>query len=32
VLLVFFAGIREDKDVVNIGCAKYIIVVKIVAA
>jgi hypothetical protein len=24
VLLVFFAGIREDKDVVNIGCIKYI--------
>jgi hypothetical protein len=24
VLLVFFVGIREDKDVVNIGCAKYI--------
>jgi hypothetical protein len=24
VLLVFFAGIREDKDVVNIGCVKYV--------
>jgi hypothetical protein len=24
VLLVFFVGIREDKDVVNIGYAKYI--------
>jgi hypothetical protein len=24
VLPVFFAGIREDKDVVNIGCAKYV--------
>jgi hypothetical protein len=23
-LPVFFAGIREDKDVVNIGCAKYV--------
>jgi len=24
VLLVFFTGIREDKDVVNIGYAKYV--------
>jgi hypothetical protein len=24
VLLVFFIGIREDKDVVNIGCVKYV--------
>jgi hypothetical protein len=24
VLLVFFTGIREDKDVINIGCVKYI--------
>jgi hypothetical protein len=24
VLLVFFMGIREDKDVVNIGCVKYV--------
>jgi hypothetical protein len=24
VLLVFFTGIREDKDVVNIGCTKYV--------
>jgi len=24
VLLVFFTGIREDKDVVNIGCVKYV--------
>ena len=23
-LLVFFTGIREDKDVVNIGCVKYV--------
>jgi hypothetical protein len=24
VLLVFFIGIKEDKDVVNIGCVKYV--------
>jgi hypothetical protein len=24
VLLVFFTGVREDKDVVNIGCAEYV--------
>jgi hypothetical protein len=24
VLLVFFIGIKEDKDVINIGCVKYV--------
>jgi hypothetical protein len=24
VLLVFFIGVREDKDIVNIGCVEYI--------
>jgi hypothetical protein len=24
VLLVFFTGVREDKDVVNVGCVEYI--------